>query len=463
MPSPRSMDDPTPWQRFTRPSQHARRIVRRLNMVVTIAALVLVSLLLIRYFRINEGLATGSANADLVWILLSLLLLGFCLTVFLLQPERARFDRLVWTSVFWSIALLLVLSGVWYLIDADVREEIGVGQPIYNEQDVDRYLAAAGDARPGVPDASLPRVPTGVVLQSIVFVDANTVQMNGFIWQRYDASIPASVSRGFVLPEALSEAYQADKAYDVTENGTQIVGWYVDATIRQEFDYRRYPFDRQDFWLRIWHQDFDRQVILVPDFGSYATMDPAARAGLDSQIVAVGWAPEYTAFSYVTHPYDSSFGYPQSAAEGTFPELYFNVGLKRDFLGPFFDHIILNLAVAILLFVLLILTTNDEDLQKRFGFSPSGVAGAASGLLFAVILKHNQIRGVVGSQRIVYLEVLPVVLYLMILLVALNAILIASSFQVPFVEYRNNILPVLCYWPFLLALLLAVTVLVFYA
>jgi len=455
-------DNPAPRRRFNGPSRHARRVIRHVNITVAIVALVLVTLLLIRYVRINRGLATGSANADLVWILLSLLLLGFCLTVFLLQPERAKFTNLVWTSIFWSTALLLVLSGVWYLVDADVREQVGVGALLVAEQDVDRFLAGVGVARPGVSDASLPRVPTGVVIQSIVFVDANTVQMNGIIWQRYDASIPSSVSRGFILPEALSENYRADKAYDVTNNGTQFIGWYVNATLRQEFDYRRYPFDRQDFWLRIWHQDFDRQVILVPDFSSYASMNPAARAGLDSDVVAVGWTPEYTAFSYVTHPYDSTFGYPGAVSEGTFPELYFNVGLKRDFLGPFFDHVILNLAVAILLFVILVLTTNDEEQQKRFGFTASGVAMASGTLLFAVILKHSQIRSVVGSQRITYLEVLPVVLYLMILLVAVNAILLASPFQIAFIEFRKNILPVLCYWPFLFGLILAVTVLVFY-
>ncbi|MBA3643002.1 MAG: hypothetical protein M3411_04275 [Chloroflexota bacterium] len=437
-------------------------MIRRLNMVATIGAVILVVLLMARYIRINRGLATGSANEDTIWLLIALLFLGFCLTVFVLQPERAKFTHLVWTAVFWSVALLIVLSCVWYLVDADVREQIGLGEPIFNQAELDRYLAAAGEARPGVADASLPRVPTGVLIQSIVFEDANTVHVTGFVWQRYDASIPENVARGFVLPEALSEAYQNNKVYDVMDNGTQVIGWYLDATIRQEFDYRRYPFDRQDFWLRIWHRDFNRAVILVPDFSGYTTMDPLAKAGIDSQIVSAGWDPEYTAFSYVTHPYDSTFGYPGAVTEGTFPELYFNVGLKRDFLGPFFDHIILNLAVAVLLFFILILTTNDEDLQKRFGFSASGVATASSGLLFAVILKHNQIRSVVGSQRIVYLEVLPVALYVMILLVAINGILIASPFKIPFIEYRKNILPVLCYWPLLLSMLLAATILIFY-
>ncbi len=46
----------------------------------------------------------------------------------------------------------------------------------------------------------------------------------------------------------------------------------------------------------------------------------------------------------------------------------------------------------------------------------------------------------------------------MILLVAINGILIASPFKIPFIEYRKNILPVLCYWPLLLSMLLAATI-----
>ena len=49
----------------------------------------------------------------------------------------------------------------------------------------------------------------------------------------------------------------------------------------------------------------------------------------------------------------------------------------------------------------------------------------------------------------------------MILLVAINAILFASNIKIDWIDYKNNLIPKLLYWPTNLALLLLVTMLVF--
>ena len=427
--------------------------------VAAVAALGLALVLVYRYPRDFPSIDPGGANDELVAILVALLGFVLALAVVVFHPERGSLRRLTWTAATWTVALLLTLGTVWSLIDADVREQIGLGTPMLNQADVDAYLARHLPREPGSEPVV---IPTGVMIQSIEFLNANNVQVTGFVWQKYAATVPSDISRGFALPEAVAEAYQADQAYTFEENGTEVIGWYIHATLRQDFDYGRYPFDRQDVWLRLWHQDFDRGVVLEPDFSAYSTMDPNALPGLDPQFVYGGWDPESTEFTYVLNRYNTTFGYGTEASRGDHPELYFNVGLKRDFLGPFFDHILLTLAVAVLLFIILALTTNDAELQQRFGLNTAGVVGASSGLLFAVILKHSQIRSVIGSRQIAYLEVLPFALYATILLVALNAILLASPLHVKLVEYKKNVLPVLAYWPFLLGVLLLVTIVAFY-
>jgi hypothetical protein len=430
--------------------------------LAAVAAFGLLAVLVYRYATSHSSIDPGGANEDLIAILLALLALVLAVAVVVFRPERGELRGMTRTAAVWTGALLLALGVVWYPLDADVREEIGIGTPMLSQADVDAYLAryVPAPADGGGPAALA--IPTGIMIQSIEFLNANNVQVSGFVWQKYDQTVPQEVSRGFVLPEAVDNAYQTTQAYSVEENGVQTIGWRFHATIRQSFDYGRYPFDRQDIWLRLWHQDFDRGVILVPDFASYAEMDPASLPGLDPDFLYVGWTPESSNFSYVVNRYDTSFGYGASAQREDFPELYFNVDLKRRFLGPFFDHVLLTLAVAVLLFVILGLTTNDAELQQRFGLNTAGVVGAASGLLFAVILKHSQIRGAIGSQQIAYLEILPMALYVIILLVAVNAILLASPIRVPLLEYKKNLLPVLAYWPFLLGMLLVVTIVVFY-
>jgi hypothetical protein len=87
---------------------------------------------------------------------------------------------------------------------------------------------------------------------------------------------------------------------------------------------------------------------------------------------------------------------------------------------------------------------------------------AVSGLFFAIILKHNQLRTTLGTPATAYLEALPYILYLLLILVGLNAILLSSPYDIKFIEYRQNLLPKILFWPALFGLLLAVTVKVFF-
>jgi hypothetical protein len=79
-----------------------------------------------------------------------------------------------------------------------------------------------------------------------------------------------------------------------------------------------------------------------------------------------------------------------------------------------------------------------------------------------VILKQNQIRTGVGTQGLTYIETIPIILYGIIVVVVLNAILLASPLNVRLIRHRHNLIPTLAYWPVVLGLLLAVTLIVFF-
>jgi hypothetical protein len=199
-----------------------------------------------------------------------------------------------------------------------------------------------------------------------------------------------------------------------------------------------------------------------PDFSSYVTLDPKALPGLEKEFVYSGWSPIYSGFSLSDQPYSTSFGIGKANQYAGLPEMYFNLVLDRNFAGPFFEHVVFAIAVMFMLFGLLALTTNDENLKARFQLSTAGVLTASSGLLFAVILKHNQLRSIVGPQGISYIEVIPIVLYGVIIVVVLNAILLASPYNVKVIPRRNNLWPVLAYWPAVLGILFLVTLIIFF-
>src|SRR5687768_8636159 len=247
------------------------------------------------YWRQHGGWDIESGSNGLMTIML--LVLGFvlALSVAVLRPGAWNVHGTRLTSVIWTVALVVALLFTWRVIVTSDRWEDHVGSIVTSPQELDAFVAAHRDAF----SAYDYRVPTGIYLQSFEFLNANNVEIAGFVWQSYGPEIPDHVMRGVVLPEAVAEAYEAKEAWRIEgDDGTEQIGWYFHGTYRQNFDYHLYPFDRQDIWLRIWSPEPVEGVMPVPDFGAYRDLTPSTLPGVDTQFVYGGWDPLNTSFSY---------------------------------------------------------------------------------------------------------------------------------------------------------------------
>ena len=390
-------------------------------------------------------------------VILGIVLFLMATSVIAFRPETGNLRSLVKTSVAWTVALLLGLAVTWWAIAVSDPFYGWYGELVLNESDVQEYLEK------NVPDDSdLITIPTGIYLQSLEFLTGDNIQISGFYWQRYGPDVPDDFVQGLAFPEAIRDAYKQTEAYRYTDGDVETIGWYFETIIREPFDYTYFPFDRQDAWIRLWSRDFSRDVVLVPDFSSYATMDPRTMPGVEREFVYSGWTPRLSGFSMAVQEYTSSFGIGSAEHVEWLPEMYFNLVVSRKFVGPFFEHFIFALAVAVVLYGLLVLTTDDENLKSRFQLTTAGVLAACSGLIFAVILKHNQLRNVLGTRGVSYIEIIPILLYLAIAAVIVNAILLASPLKLRLIHHRNNLWPVLLYWPVLFATVLLATLYLFF-
>lgn len=442
---------------LAQPERTWLRWVRPAAMAIVILSVAVAAVGLFRYQQAYGSLAVVPDPPQIAAALLVGVIGFMALAVLVLQPERGELRPLVALSAVWSVALLVALLLSWSAIAMADNADRWHGTPVFDREEVASYLAQV------VPDGVEPiLIPTGVLVKSMEFLNVDNVQVTGFVWQRYGPDVPDDLDRGVVFAEAVKEAYDAKEVYRYEENGVETIGWYFAATLRQPFEYAEYPFDEQDVWLRLWARDFRENTVLVPDFDSYLSLNPQELPGLEKEFVYSGWAPVYSGFSLSNQPYSTSYGIGTATEYPGLPELYFNLMLARNFAGPFFEHLVFSLAVAFMLFGLITLTTDDENLKSRFQLSTAGVLASASGLLFAVILKHNQLRTAVGSTGISYIEMIPILLYAIIVVVVLNAILLASPLNVKVVRHRNNLIPVLAYWPAVLGILLVVTLYVFF-
>ncbi|WP_196140790.1 hypothetical protein [Aliikangiella sp. G2MR2-5] len=316
-------------------------------------------------------------------------------------------------------------------------------------------------------------VKTGVYLQSIEFQGANNVKISGYVWQHYKKGEHKGVSRGLVFPEAetplMQQVYReladpSDPACSLKKiedyDCEELIGWYVFATLRQEFDYSLYPLDSQQVWLRMWHQDFKKHVILIPDLESYFLPNPELTPGVQDGFVLPGWKMEESWFSFHNEKFSTNFGSKRANGLINKPELLYNVKIRREFLTPFVSRIIPVLLILIIMFLIVLISTKSSKAADWLGFSASNVVIGLSALFFVVGINHSELRQSLESSRIMYFEYFYFVIYVMLLYVAVSSIYIAKHEAIQ--GRDENFISKTLYWPALSSVLFFVTIWVFY-
>ncbi len=394
----------------------------------------------------------------LIWLSLGVVSFLFFLSILIFRTYNGSVKSLWALSSTTSLLFVIEIACVWSLaiLERNYKNDRNL---LVSEASIDNFLISQNRLAQEVGQKPPLLVPTGLFIQSLDFTSANDVFITGYIWQKYYDGIHDELSRGFILPESITaNDFDVTEAYRHQGKNYEVIGWYFEASLRQQFDFSKYPFDFKDVWIRIWHQDFNRldlnrQVILVPDIESYEVVNPTAKPGLDEDFVLEGWFLESSFFEYQFNSYTTNFGLEESIIKKNFPELYFTVILRRAFIGLFIARIIPLMVVSILLFAMLLLANKDRGME---------VVGACGGFVFIVILDQIAVRGEIVANGIIYFEYFYFVIYLFIFLVAVNAIMLTFNAKILFIQYKNNLIPKLLFWPKLLYLLLVLTIFVFY-
>ncbi len=381
---------------------------------------------------------------------MSIIAFLFFLSILVSRAYNGSSNKLWLVAIIFSV---LCISGMFFIWDIALENppdenspDVEVFDRVGLETSLHKHLASY--------EGQMIRVPTGVFLQSLEFTSANNVIVTGYIWQNYSDVIIDEISPGFIFPEA--ESVDIEKAYKDDDT----IGWYFRAVLRQTFDYSKYPFDREDVWIRLWHKDFHQNVILTPDINSYDSLSPESKPGLEENFVLEGWGIQNTFFSYRSNSYNSNFGVGNYQQE--FPELYYNVGLKRDFISSIISSLIPLIVVSFLLFAVLMISTKNDKNISFYGFSSAIVLSYCAALFFVLIVSHISLRDKLAATGVIYLEYFYFVLYFVLLCVSINSILLASCIENKFVDYKDNLIFKLLYWPIVLGMLLVITLINFY-
>ncbi|MGH4035893.1 hypothetical protein ACQB60_44135 [Actinomycetota bacterium Odt1-20B] len=401
--------------------------------------------------RTLEDTADGAS-----WVVITgLLFLFLTVNLLLIRPFNGSVRRCWISAIAFSVICAIGIGTIWELARSEPPEGTVIGLRVTNRRDVARFISARYEK------ADHPfQVPTGVQLQGVRFPGGHNVEVTGYLWMYFPKEIPASIPRSFTLPEAQG-APQISQVYHHADAHGEAFGWTFSTTLRQNFDYTKYPLDRHSIWIRIWPAGKMRSVIAVPDFGSYPPWQDELLLGTDPQFTqAAGLKPVGTAFSYETNTYRTSLGRTSYSGSSATPELYFNLVVQREIYGALGKTVVPLTAVAILIFVTLLLTTRDHERRERVGFTSLATLSLGMTALLVTVVRHKDILDFIDSDVNVYLETFPILIYAMIVGTIVNAVLVATTANRALL-WRENLLPALLFWPILTGVLFLVTIVTF--
>jgi hypothetical protein len=375
------------------------------------------------------------------------------------EPKYAEgtspLTRRLWiVSALISLACLIALGSIWYRAYTAPPAPHPDDTVVTTPDEVARYLAANVPASEN--DDELPMfIPTGLYIQSIEFKGPYNVLVSGYVWQRYANDLPRDLDKGIVMPEAESPTF--NQVYRVQQGNEELIGWSFRATLRQQFDYSRYPLDRQQIWLQLWHVDFDRNVYLAPDLRAYTVLNPAALPGLHPDLVLENWAIQQSFFSYRANRYNTDFGIDGYVADQSQPELYFSISIERYILSALISRMVAPLVILMQLFVIVMVIGTDSTRLEQFGVRPGAVIFTCAAFFFAVLIAQNSLRDEVKAYGLVYLESLHILTYFVILAVATNSVLLVAKPNLGLFRDNDNMWVEISYWPAILLTMVVVT------
>jgi hypothetical protein len=407
----------------------------------------------IDYFPDEVSLDARDVRRGYVRILGAALLLLFALSLVAVHVERGGHRELWGASIALGVLLVLGIATTWWLTTRYPDRNGETSTHILDQASLRKFLStnleqAAGDRAPI-------DVPTGVLVRTIRFIDANDVVVTGKLWQRIPLAHKADVKAGVEMPDA--ESLDLQKEASEIQGDAELTSWSFRTTLREPSQWsQKYPFDRALIRLRMIGVTSPFPVVLVPDFAAYDLLIPTELPGVRRSLILPGWHLDHSYFSYVEQLTRLSAAAPANLQRLLHHDFAFNVVAERMFLDPFVSSVLPIIVIAALLFGLLVVGSKVSVKVSATGFKTTDVLRAGVSLLFPALVAQVNLRGKVGANEVIYIEYFYFVLYVAILGVSANALTFTLG-RAGVSQLGDNLVPKLLFWPALLGTCFAVT------
>ena len=367
----------------------------------------------------------------------------------------------------WRMVVLtsLVICGniilIWYLnVTTDFSRFDGDVERIVNESILNKYVEQYDDELHKLVNARYHKVPTGVFIESYE-LSSFEASLIGKLWMKYPKDLYETAPPAFYFPDVSARETRGLVSEKLSEDEYEdyvLVTWRFRVTAEQDFSYRQFPFEQNDIRLDVLYPDFGKNILLVPDLDSYAILNPSVKPAMNPNITVPSSETIASFFALRTMEFKSTFGGDRLVK--THPMLSFNMVVKRIYLNPFIANMIPILIVALIMFVMLYVSSNQED--SRSGLTTMNVIQSSAGFLFILLLAHVNERNRIETPEIAYIELFYFSMYLYITLQTLALATMFRGVDWKLFRYEDNLILKLSFWPTLLSIWYVFTLARFY-
>jgi hypothetical protein len=393
---------------------------------------------------------------------------GASLLVFLATATALGFNvlaggrRRLWAySIVLSVLFVAGIGSTWRIaLDFDAAEDVA-GSIITDNAGLLAFAQSTLDTAQERLLTPPVFVPTGLLIDSLRFDGGTDVDISGYIWQKYDPELHGGIDRGIALA-GVAEQRIDEPLIQMGADGEEVVRWSFEIAQRVRFENSKYPLMRERITLRVVPRTRSSTVMLVPDLEAYPYTSPATRPGLDENVFLPGWQITRTFFELRDRLPATDFGLGAASSSESFPSLYFNIEVRKEFVDTFVSNLVPLIIVAVVVFLVLMIIEREEEQILLMRAGPGFNLSICGTLLFVAVFSHIGARQKIAAQEIIYLEYFYIVMYFALLWVAIDSILYVRCPNWKFIQYEKNLFPKVLFWPVTLGALWLTTLVTFY-
>lgn len=386
-------------------------------------------------------------------IALCMLILFLCISFMqYIQLQKRRWITSALVTAAFLLLTLLQLSMI-LKIGADFH-----GKIIKNKIDLTRFKLFQEQRDKQLRKPNPIYIPTGIIINTILLHDTNKLEIKGFVCQAYG---PDAKDLKKEISFFNTDIVKLKPLYQVEKNGTTAIGWEFSAIINFIFDKTSYPFNKLNLTIDMYHPNFEKNVILTPDFNAYEESEVSKNIGVSKKLVIEkNWKIKDSYFFYSLTDSQFNFGLSNAVRKEDFPNLSFTINATLEVVNSSLAYLLPLIIISVVLFYFLL--ESNIPFKESAIISQISLIGQVGAIFLALVLAHQTLRNVLKISTISYIEFFYFIMYGFTILIATVCMYIHKPQEATAFGMRMRGALKYFYWPLIFGSVFLTTLYFFY-